>query len=608
MLQLCYRSQEGSSPAPHVLLILSALLESMPPQTPKALSRAMRPKQRAKALARSRRTESHNARRASRERAMKTLNTLASELAVPVSPLLLRSATGDEVEKRVRLLEARLSNPDQLQRLRSAAKLYVDSGGSFSAPVVPEDHNTPSPVGRHRVLQPNYKLKSKAFMATYNSAQIAPSCWQRFQDFTVALKQKHGARAWAACLEESEHSAEQGRHHLHNYFFWTDGVGIECETLADFYFEGIRPRIDVCVTRCTTTSPLSAAQHGLWYVSFVKDGTLESATNYPSGQWYKPQATWLQSLYAAGKLRYSSYITTSATLFPIGHSARKRDADEALRDLRSNRVMAHVDGELARLQKDGAYHPPRSYPMVEEFIGMFADKAMWRRPILLILGGTNMGKSILGGNILERIAGKLSLVKGSYLEVTVETDGHLDLADFDLDAHGGVLLDGLGDIATLKANRESLQGRPKITKGARSATMKHAYPYTFARRAIVATSDLSAANIDMLTSDHWLADPRNVLVLRLTEPAWVDQRSQATMQTMPAETREVMMRRWLVKDVSSFLDKADLKGPAAVLYANGVSGKDLAELGVDSLVAELRLSAFAARKIIAARDAFLAVA
>lgn len=563
-------------------------------------------KQKAKAR-KSQRTQAHNARRGSRESAMKTLNTLASELSVPVAPLLLRSATSGQVEKRVRLLEARLGSPEQLTRLRSAAKLYVDSGGSFSAPVLPEDPNTPALVGRHRVLQPNYKLKSKAFMATYNSAQIEPSCWQRFHDFTVALKQKHGARAWAACLEESQHSAEQGRYHLHNYFFWTDGIGIQCDSLAPFCFEGIRPRIDVCVTRCNTTSPLSAAQHGLWYVSFVKDGTLQAATNYPSGQWYKPQATWLQSLYAAGKIRYCSYITTSATLFPIGHSARKRDADEALRDLRTNRVMAHVEGELARLQKDGAYHPFRTYPMVEEFIGMFADKALWRRPILLILGGTNMGKSILGGNVLERIAGNLSLVKGSYLEVTVETDGHLDLADFDLDAHGGVLLDGLGDIATLKANRESLQGRPKVTKGARSATMKHAYPYTFARRAIVATSDLSASNIDMLTSDHWLADSRNVLVLRLTEPAWVDPRRQATMQTMPEETRESMMRRWLVKDVSSFLENADLKGPAAVLYANGASGQDLLEFGVDGLVTELRLSLFAARKIIAARDAFLAL-
>ena len=136
--------------------------------------------------------------------------------------------------------------------------------------------------------------------------------------------------------------------------------------------------------------------------------------------------------------------------------------------------------------------------------------------------------------------------------------------------------------------------------------MKHAYPYTFARRAIVATSDLSAANIDMLTTDHWLADSRNVLVLRLNEPAWVDERSQASMQSGPAETREAMMQRWLVKDVVSFLEKADLKGPAAVLYANGVSGKDFAEFGVAGLVAELRLSPFAARKIIAARDAFLA--
>ena len=217
-----------------------------------------------------------------------------------------------------------------------------------------------------------------------------------------------------------------------------------------------------------------------------------------------------------------------------------------------------------------------------------------------------MGKSTLGGNVLERIAGKLSLTNGSYLEVTVETDGHLDLADFDLDVHGGVFLDGLGDIATLKSNRESLQGRPKVTKGARSATMKHAYPYTFARRAIVATSDLSAANIDMLVSDHWLADPRNVLVLRLNEPAWLVPGGQVVSQSTPTETREVMMRRWLAKDVSTFLQKADLEGPAATLFSNGFSGADLFDYGVTALVTDLRLSTFAARKVIAARDAFLA--
>ena len=43
-----------------------------------------------------------------------------------------------------------------------------------------------------------------------------------------------------------------------------------------------------------------------------------------TGQWYKPQASWLQSLYAAGKLRYCAYITTSATLFPIGQHYHHR--------------------------------------------------------------------------------------------------------------------------------------------------------------------------------------------------------------------------------------------------------------------------------------------
>ena len=78
------------------------------------------------------RTDRQNERRGQRESAMKVMNTLTSELSAPVAPLSLRSATCQEVEKRVRLLEGRPSNPDQLPRLYSAAKLYVDSRGHFT--------------------------------------------------------------------------------------------------------------------------------------------------------------------------------------------------------------------------------------------------------------------------------------------------------------------------------------------------------------------------------------------------------------------------------------------------------------------------------------------
>ena len=106
------------------------------------------------------------------------------------------------------------------------------------------------------------------------------------------------------------------------------------------------------------------------------------------------------------------------------------------------------------------------------------------------------------------------------LEITVEANPCLDLADFDKVRHAGVLLDGVGDAMILTRNRESLQGRAKVSKGGQSATNVYAYKYTFCRRAVVATLDLSAVNLDQFQKDHWLSSELNVIVLRLTEPAF----------------------------------------------------------------------------------------
>lgn len=74
----------------------------------------------------------------------------------------------------------------------------------------------------------------------------------------------------------------------------------------------------------------------------------------------------------------------------------------------------------------------------------------------------------------------------------------------------------------LKRNRESLQGRPKVSKGAKSATNVYSYSYSFCDRAVIATFDLSATNLDALQKDHWLSNPKNVMVLYLTEAAYVE--------------------------------------------------------------------------------------
>ena len=97
----------------------------------------------------------------------------------------------------------------------------------------------------------------------------------------------------------------------------------------------------------------------------------------------------------------------------------------------------------------------------------------------------------------------------------------MDLSELDVNKHAGVNLDGVDDVKMLKRQRESLQGRAKKCRGGKSATMMYAYAFTLCRRAVVVTLDLSARNLHMFTTDHWLSDPQNVLVLRLTAPAWV---------------------------------------------------------------------------------------
>ena len=129
-----------------------------------------------------------------------------------------------------------------------------------------------------------------------------------FKTFVLGLKIRFGARAWAACLELSLLAEEAGRHHLHAYLMWTDGVGLDVRSLDLFYFDGLRPRVDVCTAKIATTSPHTAACHGLWYVSVIKAGTLQAETNYPPGQLYKPKARWLEGLFDDGKMELDKYI------------------------------------------------------------------------------------------------------------------------------------------------------------------------------------------------------------------------------------------------------------------------------------------------------------
>ena len=65
------------------------------------------------------------------------------------------------------------------------------------------------------------------------------------------------------------------------------------------------------------------------------------------------------------------------------------------------------------------------------------------------------------------------------------------------------------------------------------------------------------------------------------------------------------MTAWKVADVAEFLRSSDLAGAASVCEANDINGRDLLAATKETMIGPIRITEFAAAKILAARDAFL---
>ena len=135
--------------------------------------------------------------------------------------------------------------------------------------------------------------------------------------------------------------------------------------------------------------------------------------------------------------------------------------------------------------------------------------------------------------------------------------------------------------------------------------MRFSTLYSLCARAVVATFDLSAVNLHLLRSDHWLSNSKNVIVLELKEPAWQGAVPVAAPTPQMSSPRS-SMRALNVDDLAAWACARDLGGPAKLLRDNAVTGADLLDLDLEAMVKDLRFTPFAARKVLCARQQFLA--
>ncbi|CAK0861634.1 unnamed protein product [Prorocentrum cordatum] len=85
--------------------------------------------------------------------------------------------------------------------------------------------------------------KRKAFMLTINcrlALVASPQLWQACHAWVEDRRTIFGITYWSAAMEESVHSADNGRVLLHCYFYWSGGgsKGVCHKTLDAWVFRG----------------------------------------------------------------------------------------------------------------------------------------------------------------------------------------------------------------------------------------------------------------------------------------------------------------------------------------------------------------------------------
>jgi len=363
----------------------------------------------------------------------------------------------------------------------------------------------------------------KAVQLTYNCTQgdgistdasVLASLFERLRAFGEQLVTVLSATGISITLEESLQTGTHVHAHMYLHFakqFRKQGP----EALSAFVFEEIRPHL--VPNKASGRDFDGAVRNGHFYVWYQKLGTLHVWTTYEPWVRYGVEAWWIDNLLKQRKFSRSVYLEYAAKI-NIGFQSCLQNIRAAERYERLAAVEAHVAKERAKVTS--LLKPCKTFPEIDDFVSRFGDTGALRRPILAIVGGTNLGKRLLAASVLRHVGDRLGIK--DFLEVTVEGQSDLDFSDFDHQIHSGVLLDGVGDTQTLQQNREILQGRPKMAKGGQSATNIYSYPFCLANRAVVATFDMSAKNLEAFTTNHWLSESRNVIQLRLNEKAWVE--------------------------------------------------------------------------------------
>jgi hypothetical protein len=423
-----------------------------------------------------------------------------------------------------------LLDPPALGNLSLARDEWLKNGGGgdlhlelldgTEANAPEDDADTAQLLYGHKHMQQSFygakqpfRLQSRAFMLTFNSLRfvLCLELWASFLSWIKLKVSEFKASEWSATLEESLQADEKGRVHFHAYLSWTKpGLkGIDHRSTDAWVFQHVRPRIDKNTEARGPQEWLRSVQHGHFYVSVEKKGTLYTETN--DAPWlagWAPEPWWVTKLWRLHKLDHAQYKFLSTQLRE-GHDRRNACLDAVKVAESSFEFLA--EQEAAREAVSARAFPFKPLTAdVERWI-MHYEEISERYKMLILHGPSRTGKSRLARSLF---GDKRTLV------VDVQHADHPDLRGYRRRQHRAILLDEVSSLAFIVANKKLLQAHVDGAILGQSSTQLFSYAVFLWRVPIILTTN----NWDMSgLKEHekdWIR--ANCVPVCVSEPVWVE--------------------------------------------------------------------------------------
>ena len=454
---------------------------------------------------------------------------------------------------------------------------------------------------------PTFRIRTEAVLLTFSLGQVDDAVWPRFLAHVHKHKRCWCVKHWCATLETS---ADRAMHvHLMLQFHRAGDVAS-----SHFAFEAVKPNArpsytDLLGERFAKRSPQTSFDRGFFYVWVNKKGTvcLADGSVCVAGDYapawtetkkkYKVLRKWPQSLWEAHKLTHEVWDEL-IFLTRQGVVGAKRNLEAVQEHELERAEQQELMAVVKRIRGNpDLYRPFVKVPEAETWLQCFQKDAV-RFPILLVLGQSFVGKTEWSKSLFARP-----------LELKIGPLTHFPekMRTFSRQLHDGVVLDDVRDLEFLAQHQHILQGKyDERVEFASTPGGQCAYRRWLYRVPFVATVNYSTANLEYLRSHDWLKKPENCVLVELQAPPVVPAPGPSVLLSQPSVLPPAeAMRRWSVADVKTFLCSRELRGLADACFTNGVNGEDLSTFDESALKTELCFTPFQAKKLLAARAAFL---